>query len=328
MYRYGLALIIGYKKTLKRGGIYSNADEFWQNIQRNVSKNDTFTVLPKSKEYFSVNVDTKKKNNADAHDTPGIYLYDSNTGNIHENAFEVCRGFVGKITRPMNISRNKIAELMEEARGMNFKSSKFGPPYYPSFEFKGEKAVKEGSSSNSSSSNNKLHDVHNTHDTKNTQETIISTTTSKRKSKANAMATISIAKSLAISSQIFTEHTASQLLALCCPNIDTKEAIPLSPPFSSPYSSPPLSPSSAYDQGLYVIFSSARYIFTLFFRIFFFLIYFVHLFIYFIFLFLLVLFIHLIYLFFLFIYYLYIFFCRIFFLFYFLSNLILIILLF
>lgn len=212
--RYGLSLIKIYKAALKNG-VYKGADSFWQSVQGDAATRVMFPIIPRNRHHYNSG-QTRKSDNYKSDVSPTIcYSVDV----LHDYAFDVDRGAISKIMRPMNVSRNSLSQLKQEAAGA-VREVKFESPYFPSYKFDSQ-----GDNEMTPSSEHK------------------------KLKKGAIVSTMSIAESVASYSTILTENTSAQLLALCCPHVDLKERLPHPPSSSS---------SSMYNEGLYLVFSTAK----------------------------------------------------------------------
>lgn len=213
--RYGLSLIKIYKAALK-SGVYKGADSFWQSVQGDAATRVMFPIKPRNRHHYNSG-QTRKSDNYRSDLSPTICC---SVDVLHDYAFDVDRGAISKIMRPMNVSRNSLSQLKQEAAGA-VREVKFESPYFPSYKFDSQSDKDMAPSSEH------------------------------KKSKKEAIVpTVSIAESVASYSTVLTENTSAQLLALCCPHVDHKERIPSILASSSS--------SSMYNEGLYLVFSTAK----------------------------------------------------------------------
>jgi hypothetical protein len=169
--RYGLSLIKIYKAALK-SGVYKNADSFWQSVQGDAAKRNVFPIKTRNRHHYNSG-QTRKSDNYRSPDLSPTIGCDS----LHAYAFDVGRGVVSKIMRPMNVTRNKLSQLKQEAAGA-VREAKFVSPYFPSYKFDGQ----------------------------DDDYSVASSDTSKRVKKESIVPTISIAESVASYSSVLTGH--------------------------------------------------------------------------------------------------------------------------
>ena len=145
LFRYGFALIGGYKKFIKAKDFHTAAD-FWQTVQADARKLEVFNVFEKSRDHFflaavsdrSPRIKKQKSDKAAITDN-GINLKNKNmmdymTIDIHNVAFDKKRGAAQRAFKSYKITRSNIQSLSEAyySKKRATPLEPLTPPYYPS----------------------------------------------------------------------------------------------------------------------------------------------------------------------------------------------------
>ena len=287
--RYGLALIRGYKKALKQGK-YSSADDFWQTVQCDAKKRETFEIYHQNQHYYASNVsDTKLKKGKhggqrdngnvvdcdsndydnDRHSSNDNDDNNGNNGNNDNNdnkkekiekkgnkkmAEYMINGIHSTAFDQNRSILKKISKPLNVSRGNIIK---IGDQYY-SQKKKEPKPLKIPFFPSLAAccmidGEPEGTSKSTTKDKKNMQNIQkIQNVQSNNNSKINSQDDNrkSIAHYVANQSTILTPHTAGQLLSLCCPYIIPSELCNVPPPIGT-------------DTGLHLLFSTATEGFSL-----------------------------------------------------------------
>ena len=148
LFRYGFALISGYKKFIKSKD-YENAAEFWQTVQSDARKHEIFTVFEKSRDNFFLATLSDRSPGVKRRRSVKLVISDNElsmknrdmtdymTIDIHNTAFDKKRGSLQKAIKPYKLSKSNIQTLTEAYYSKKRPSPlvPLTPPYYPSLGF-------------------------------------------------------------------------------------------------------------------------------------------------------------------------------------------------
>ena len=233
--RYGLALINGYKKSIKAGE-FNDAEIFWTTVQSDAKAVGTFQILEKSRNYFENNrkLPARKLQNMRNRKSNMMKAYMAK--NIHEHAYDSVRGNLKKAMKPMKISKNNFITISKVYKGMQNGTIKpvLHAPYYPTLGCEWDNDLSRchlvGDES-TDAINIDWSQIHQVGDNVGSGKGVLSVT---------------YAESLAKVSTILCTRTAGQIFTLCCPTFKGTESFPYPVP-------------STYDLGLHLVFSTATH---------------------------------------------------------------------
>jgi hypothetical protein len=211
-----------YKNAIKSGKFKSGLT-FWHQVQRDALSHGAFDVYQKNRHYYGREEGEEVTVIPTGLDgvtpvQPKEYMFDL----IHRNAFDEKRGPFQKIVKPMQISRAKLVEL---ADAYSAPKGELKAPFYPALGAAFGSGPMEGASRRASIANSYV-DI------------------------SALVLPVTIAQTIAKQSEILTEHSACQLLAMCFPFVTGSDPSPTPAPVP-------------VDHGLYLLFSSGQHGFSL-----------------------------------------------------------------